>query len=169
MNFNLLITGDRNRGKTTLVTKILNNIKIPYDGFITKPDKYYPNGTTYVMEDLMTKETAAISRYIDNRIIGYQETFSNLGVRCLNRCLDNSIKLIIMDELGRFEKNNLDFIEKINALLDSQKTVIAVLKAEPIEYLDKIKVRKDCIIYDLNQVDTNDVYDDIISKLSILI
>lgn len=169
MNFNLLITGDRNQGKTTLVSKIIKNIKIPYDGFITKPDKHYPNGTTYIMEDLITKETAAISRYIDNRIIGYSATFSDLGVRCLNRCLYSSVNLIVMDELGRFEKNNLDFIEKITDLLDSKKTVIAVLKAEPIEYLDKIKARKDCIIYDLNQIDTKDVYDDIISKLSILI
>lgn len=168
MKTNIFITGDRQHGKSTLVLDILAGICVDYDGFMTKPDKKYKIGTTYIMEDIITKETTPISKYDNGLIKGIPAAFSNLGIRCLDMCIHSSSKLVIMDELGRFEKNNWDFIERVITLLESNKIVIAVLKAEPIEYLDKIKARKDCIIYDLNQISYQKAYEDIISKLKIL-
>ena len=39
-----------------------------------------------------------------------------------------------MDELGRFERHNQDFIACVHDLLSSSKTVLAVIKDEPIPY-----------------------------------
>lgn len=169
METNIFITGDRKIGKTMLVLNILNQINVLYDGFITKPDMEYEIGSTYIMEDIFTKKSAPISRYVNGMIQGVPETFSNLGVHCLNRCLKSSSEIVVMDELGRFERECQDFINSVLTLLDSNKVIIAVLKAEPIAYLDQIKKRNDCDIYDLNQISYLEAYEGIISKLKILL
>ena len=50
-----------------------------------------------------------------------------------------------------------------------KKIVIAVLKAESIDYLSLIKDRPDCYLYNLDDSLFDEVYQDIISKLNIIL
>ena len=56
----------------------------------------------------------------------------------------------------------------VNKVLSSEKIVIAVLKAESIDYLSLIKDRPDCYLYNLDDSLFDEVYQDIISKLNII-
>ena len=72
-----------------------------------------------------------------------------------------------MDELGRFERTSYDFLYYVDKVLNSDKVVIAVIKAEKIDYLEKIKSRKDCYLYDLDTISFEKAYQEIISRLNI--
>ena len=70
-----------------------------------------------------------------------------------------------MDALGRFERHNQDFIACVHDLLSSSKTVLAVIKDEPIPYLNEIKQRTDCCLYDLNTISFEEAFQAIIFQL----
>ncbi len=59
--------------------------------------------------------------------------------------------------------------ELVIKVLSSEKIVIAVLKAESIDYLSLIKDRPDCYLYNLDDSLFDEVYQDIISKLNIIL
>ena len=162
---NIFITGDRQIGKSTLISHILSECQKEYVGYRTLPDQKVSMGYTYVMQDMTTQETMPISFYNGKRMMGIPETFSDLGVRCLKHTLKSSCEIVVLDELGRFEQENLDFIESVYDLLDSEKWVIAVLKNEPISYLLQMKQREDCQLYDLNTLSFEQAEQMIISEI----
>lgn len=85
----------------------------------------------------------------------YPEVFDNYGVKLLN----SRNKIILMDELGRFEKKSEEFKAKVFSLLDSDKLIIGVIKAESNPFLDKIRRRNDIKIFDIDRVERKKVYD----------
>lgn len=166
---NILITGNRNSCKTTLVNKLLEQIDVVYGGFKTVPLKEYPGATTYQMVDICTNKSEPISSWSDNKIIGIETTFNTFANNCLKQALMDKYPLIIMDELGRFERNCNLFLKTVDDVLNSEKIVIAVLKKEPIAYLQTIKERNDVCIFDLDDIYFEEAYQSIYSKLKILL
>lgn len=166
---NILITGSKNTGKSTLVQKILKHIRSPYAGFQTIPFEMFEAGPTYLMEDLITKKQIPISMSDGKQIIGIPRSFSTFGKNCLQNSITSESLFVVMDELGRFERTSYDFIDMVNKVLSSEKIVIAVLKAESIDYLNLIKNRSDCYLYNLDFSLFDEVYQDIISKLNIIL
>lgn len=166
---NILITGSKKIGKSSLVHKILEEFEISCAGFQTLPLKRYDIGPTYLMEDLITKKQVSISKCDGKQIVGIPESFSTFGKACLQNAMNSKQLFIVLDELGRFERTSYDFINMVDKVLSSEKIVIAILKAEPIDYLTLIKKRSDCYLYDLDISSFNEVYDDIVSKLNIIL
>ncbi len=166
---NILITGSKNTGKSTLVQKILQQFSASYAGFQTIPFEIFEAGPTYLMRDLITKKQTPISKCVGKRIVGIPITFSTFGKRCLENSITSKHLFVVMDELGRFERTSYDFIDMVNKVLSSEKIVIAVLKAESIDYLSLIKDRPDCYLYNLDDSLFDEVYQDIISKLNIIL
>lgn len=165
MSCHILITGKRGSGKSTLLNQIIETLHFDYVGYRTEVYQNVKIGSTYQLVDVKTKESLPISYYDGLCIQGIPQTFSTLGVKCLTNALKAPEDYVILDELGRFERHNQDFIDCVNALLSSQKTVLAILKDEPIAYLEDIKKRKDCLLYDLNKQSYEDVFQAIILEL----
>ncbi len=95
-------------------------------------------------------------QYLPDSCIPIPQVFSSLGKNCLLQSMNDNSDIIVMDELGRFEKDVDDYIETVDKVLDSSKIVIAVLKDEPLDYIHKIKARDDVILFDLSK--TEDVH-----------
>lgn len=161
---NILITGEKQIGKSTLVHEIIDAFHFDYAGYKTYPYEDVGIGHTYFLEDMLSHEKAMISYFDGQGIKGIPETFSDLGVRCLKNALICPYHVVVLDELGRFEKNNLDFIQCVENLLESHHFILAVLKDEPIPYIDKIKQRQDCLLLDLNQMSYEQAKQRIISE-----
>lgn len=68
----------------------------------------------------------------------------------------------MLDEIGRFEADSLHFLEGIGSTLDSDKLVLAALKKEPVPFHEKIKARRDVIMYDLDEMDRDKIFTDIL-------
>lgn len=161
---NILITGQKQIGKSSLLTDILDTLQCDYTGYRTYLYENVEIGRTYYLEDVCSHERGMISCFDGQGIKGVPETFSDLGVRCLKNALLSSCQVVILDELGRFEQYNLDFIDCVEELLKSPHIVLAVLKDEPIPYIEKIKQRQDILLLDLNQISYEQAKQRIISE-----
>lgn len=169
MIHNILITGSRNSGKTTLLKELIKELHIEPAGYQTVEREQYSWGSTYAMADLLTGEQGSISVYENGRVAAVEETIASLGTACLKRALASSEQVVVLDELGRFEQKCDVFLQEVFQLLDSQKIILAVLKKESIAYIEQIKRRHDVMLFDLDNRNYDDVKKQLIHHLHFLI
>ncbi len=147
---NVFVTGGKSTGKSTLVNKLMKKLAISFGGYVTQPDAEYPEGSTYVMQDIATGEIQSISRY-DKRIFkGIDSTFEGFGVRCVQEALDSINDCIVFDEIGRFERNCPLFLNALLQSFNSTKTVIGILKKEDLPHIYEYRCREDSVVLDLD-------------------
>ncbi len=148
---NLAITGAKQAGKTTLANRLLQSLGLPYGGFRTTVYHRTAVGPLYQLTDVSTGQAAPISRLTEKGIRGIPETFDHLGVRCLQGALRDEVPLLLLDEIGRFERNSDRFLAAVTQALDSPKRVIAVLKKEDLPHIAAICARPDTLVVDLDE------------------
>lgn len=80
------------------------------------------------------------------------EAFAGVGVPAIRRALDSS-RVVVMDELGRFELGSPAFLAAVGEALASPVPVVGVLKAESNPFLDSIRARPDTVVISLDPAD----------------
>ncbi len=148
---NVAITGAKGAGKSTLARWLLEQRMIPYAGFQTVRYDTTPVGPLYELRDILTGWGTPISELTDEGIRGIPSAFEGVGVLTLERAIGSAAPVLLLDEIGRFERSSDGFLRAVFAALDSEKTVIAVLKQEDLPYIQQIKVRADTLLIDLDQ------------------
>ncbi len=144
---NIFLTGRIQVGKSTLINKILAKFWGAFSGFRTLPyyDEYNQLNGFYLEtlpQSLMLKELPFIGRrFEDNRWVGFPSVFEKLGTAILNECLIMKPDLFVMDELGFFESDALQFQGKVLEVLDSPIPVLGVLKQADVPFLNNIRKR----------------------------
>ncbi|MBW9156811.1 nucleoside-triphosphatase [Clostridium tagluense] len=154
-NKNIFLTGDVHVGKSTAIIRFLNKYisnSSSIAGFKTKP--LYENGSLkgYYIENQIQPR---ISNILENMVgintdfgkgkscYGIPEVFEKKGVEILCESLKIPNSIILMDELGFFEKDALEFKAQVHRTLDSQHRVLGVLKEKTNEFLNSIAARED--------------------------
>lgn len=160
---NILITGNRNCGKSTLIDNILENINLKYGGYRTLPyyisgymQGYYLHG--YIDEIERKKLYSPISiKVSDNKCIRITETFNILGTYILkvSRMQRNST-LILLDEIGFLEDDSEEFKLEVHNCLSSKKFCLGVLKDRDSEFLNSIKIRNDTLVINIEEISYED-------------
>lgn len=160
----LLITGQPGRGKSTLVKRLIDAFGLDVAGFQTLP-RIEPSGRrTFILHSFRdfagldnNQRIASVNGPAECRV--FPEGFNELGVICLRQALELPADCIVLDELGRFEQAAPAFLQAVEAVFDQQACpVIAVLKAEPIPYIQALRQRPDCALLDLDRLDREDAY-----------
>lgn len=149
---NLFITGQKGSGKTTLIKEAIAYFNLTVLGYQTILSSIIDTQKTFKMVDLKSGKSVEISKFENGKISGISESFSNFGRQCVLSSIKGEKDAIILDELGRFEKDNILFLDAINQALNSDCLVIAVLKKEPIQYIDEIKNKYSSLIIDLDEI-----------------
>jgi len=96
---------------------------------------------------------------------GVTNAFDTRGVEILNHAINNECDLIILDELGFFELEAKQFINKVYELLDTEKRVLGVLKKKTNTFLESIKNRKDVIVIEVTINNRDKVINELKSHL----
>ncbi|PHV71392.1 hypothetical protein CS063_04915 [Sporanaerobium hydrogeniformans] len=160
---NIFITGEKQIGKSTLINKLIKEMKFQVSGFQTLPYEienqrmgFYLKGRVETKEyrngmpiSIQTSETNCMP---------VTETFESLGVEVLRKSLEDSGSIILMDELGRLERMATRFNHQVWQVLDSNKLVLGVLQQVQVPLLEAIKKRQDTLILILNHQNALDVH-----------
>ena len=169
---NIFITGDIRIGKSTVIKKVLDLLKDNYGNNLNIGG--YKCCRNIIIEKRLTKyefflvSLRDLSSYkiIENKVINnkdnveiFTENF-NLYSQKLNDDFKNC-HLIILDEVGYAESNSYEFIDSLNKVLDSNITVLGVLKKKNCSLINDIKKRDDLLLLEVDKNNRDFIYKDI--------
>ncbi|MEG0295943.1 MAG: nucleoside-triphosphatase [Clostridium sp.] len=170
---NIFITGKKGIGKSYLLGKVIEALGIVPSGYRTLPYFHVQERKGFYMHGLVEldeKENDKIISIQNDAVscIPVIETFQTLGVKILKKSMESN-NVILLDELGRLERNSKEFLNEIQVILDSDRTVIGVLKKEEIAYIEEIIKRDDTLVFDLDIQKQDYIYNEIVKELTKMI
>lgn len=160
----ILICGRPGSGKTTLISRIVSETKLPVCGYKTAVASIDDKGVkTIRMYPVRTKANrrteGAVVGHTQNKVIDVDhDTFDDLGVRLINERNDNGV--LIMDEIGYMEIGSERFCREVIKAFDDRSNIIAAIKAEDhgYKYLKLIKNHPDAALIELTEDNRQEVY-----------
>jgi len=160
------ITGLPNVGKTETLVKIVENLEragYKVGGMLTTPIKEDGKRTGLVTRDWRTGEEkifALTDQDSSYRVGEYGidlKSLDTVGTRAIRKAIeDDSIDIVIIDEVGKMEMLSEKFCEIVREALDSDKVIIMTLhKKSRNSLLQDIRRRDDIRILEVTQVNKN--------------
>ena len=166
---NILIQGNRGAGKTHLVHRIIeryNSRRLA--GFFTFKDA---EGIVYFRawdnDKAIEQSPPQIIFRKDEQIVRYG-VFEKNGVRAIEHAISYA-RLMIFDELGRFEQDCELFTNAVRSALVCNTPVLASLKSESNPFLDSLRRRKDCSVHTLTKNNMEEIFASVAQALDSLL
>lgn len=154
----LVITGARTIGKSTLADRYLAERGAHFAGYRTKVREQTVVGPIYELEELVSGKRQPISRLEGDHIAGIPETFDTFGAEVIRRGIASGAPVLLLDEIGRFERNSLRFLLAVMEAFSEVQQVVAVLKQENLPHIEAIKAREDILLVDMDTMTREDAW-----------
>jgi nucleoside-triphosphatase len=163
-NKKIFLTGGKQVGKTTIITRFVSELAFLPAGFNTvaggasadgRRDRIFiiPYGTPLAEPpDIPPAAVRGI-----NKIQSYPDVFDTLGSAILKA--SHGAKLIIMDELGFMESEAFSFQKEVFACLDSAAPILGVIKPKQTPFLDRIRAHRAVQIFEVREGNRNQVFE----------
>lgn len=161
MAMNLLLTGHPGVGKTTIIRKLLEKLKLPAGGFYTEE----------IREDNVRQGFAVVtlsgfkgvlahrnfkSRYkVGNYGVGVY-TLNRIGVKEIQMCLMEK-KVIVIDEIGKMELLSPQFQAVVEKALDADNPVLGTITLARHPFAQKVKARQDVRVIEVTRENRDEV------------
>ncbi|ACM22832.1 MULTISPECIES: NTPase [Thermotoga] len=150
----ILITGRPGVGKTTLIKKISSLLQNA-GGFYTEEMREKGKRVGFKIVTLDGREgiLAKVGFPSQHRVGKYGvnlKDLEELGVDSVERALEEK-SVVIIDEIGKMELLSERFKRVVEKAFNSEKDLIATIKKSSDPFVEKIKNKKDVIIFELNE------------------
>lgn len=146
----LFITGRPRCGKSTIIRNRIAPLGFDLGGFSIQ--RLTRKGETWAFRLLDLADEPYVTHLESNKLFddiaifmatpgkwqGAAAVFNSKGCRALEKCLGKE-ELVIMDELGIFERDALEFQASVFKILDSRLPVLGVLKNKSNPFLDRVR------------------------------
>lgn len=151
MKKNIFLTGAPSSGKTTVIKKVIENLKFPSNGFYTEEERIAGKRVGFFMKTLDGKKG----------YLAHQDIKSNFHIRRYGVSIDNietiaapsifpiNNNIIILDEIGKMECFSEVFKKAVMNALDSPNIVLGTITFGGDEFIQGIKNRKDIEILEV--------------------
>ena len=144
----LFLTGDKQVGKSTLLRRLIEAKQLDCAGFETQA--FYLNGerrgfTLHGRVPMPPYQNDCIccARIEEKRSVPVLPVFEENGVLILQKSLASPSPYLLMDELGKLERQADGFLAQVEACLDSDKRVLGVLQKCDAAHVARIARRED--------------------------
>lgn len=147
----LFLTGEKQTGKSTLLRRLIDACALECSGFETRPfflDGQRRGFTLHGRVDIPPYENDCIVcvRTAQRRSVPVLSVFEENGVSILQRSLASPAPYLLMDELGKLERDAHGFCTQVLSCLDSEKNVLGVLQKCESPLIEQIKSRGDVAV-----------------------
>jgi nucleoside-triphosphatase len=168
-NKNILITGLPGVGKTTLVKKLVEELKQFYPvGFYT--EEIREQGTRKGFELISLDGRRGLLSHTDIQsphrvgkykvdVKGFEDFLSSLPL------LNPSTRLVVIDEIGKMECFSERFKECLLECLNSDKWVLATIALKGSGFIEEVKRRHDITLCEITQRNRNPLVFDILGEV----
>ena len=144
-NLKIGVTGRKGIGKSATLRKVLAQIPQKLVGFITRPIEGENTLKGFEIVDLFDGASHPIAYFDEeNSIHPVLEGFETVGVAALLNALKYG-DVMLMDELGFLESDATNFKNMVFKVLESDKLVFCVIKAEQNDFLEAVSKKVDRI------------------------
>lgn len=156
---NILITGYPGVGKTTLVWKVIKELRLNPVGFCTEEIREDDKRVGFRIKSLtpglpkmegILARTGWPGRHRRGIYTINVSDMEEVGARALEKAL-SCPGLILIDEIGNMETVSRRFQDAVLACLESPRPVLGVIKEEPGPFVDRITSRTDVEILKLTR------------------
>ncbi len=164
----LFLTGDKQVGKSTLLRRLIEARHLDCSGFETQA--FFLNGerrgfTLHGRVDMPPYRNDCIccARLEEKRAVPVLPVFEENGVLILKRSLASSAPFLLMDELGRLEREASGFIAQVEACLDADKRVLGVLQKCNSAHVARIAQREDVTVLTVTPENRDELFEMLLS------
>ncbi len=159
---NVFLTGEINCGKSTLINGFLAEYKGRVSGYRTIRAKTHLDDFfgIYLLDindsvQNMNAHNRVGDCFADRSLICFENVFNTIGVNLLDGYEESDI--VIMDEIGALEKDCKLFTDKVFEVLDSETSVLGVIKQKDTPYLNKIRRLDDVKIIEVTGANNKEI------------
>jgi nucleoside-triphosphatase len=151
---NILITGKPRTGKTTLIKRLVENLRyIDAGGFYTEEIIQNNTRTGFKIVTLDGKEGILAKKGMPSpfRLGKYgidTHDLEEIGVKAIEQAIEEK-DLVVIDEIAKMELFSLRFREVVIKALDCPKPVLGVIQMSNHPFLNRTRSRKDVKIHEL--------------------
>jgi len=168
---NILFTGPPGCGKTTLIEKIVQQIRRPVSGFITREIREKKQRVGFSINTLGGEKGLLAHQSIKSR---YKVGRYGVNIADIDRIAVPAMMperpdiLVVIDEIGKMECFSFFFREALIKILDSNHSVIGSISLKGDPFINKIKARKDVSLINITEQNRDGlvkIYANLYSKL----
>lgn len=148
MRRNFFLTGPKHVGKSTLLSAAVEGFSGPVGGFRVERVFDGKRLRAFRLVDLMSGESAVIASARRGGWDVHASAFEDVGVQAIRRG-STAARVVVMDELGRFELRAPAFLQAVMDALAGPVPVIGALKTDSNPFLDAIRGREDTLVLEV--------------------
>ncbi len=158
---NYLLTGHPGVGKTTIIKKLIEKLKLPAGGFYTEEIREDNKRMGFSIVTLSGQKGVLAhrnfkSRYkVGNYGVGVY-TLNKIGVKEIQMCLVEK-KVIVIDEIGKMELLSPQFQDVVSKALDADNPILGTITLARHPFAQKVKTRDDVKIYEVTKENRDEV------------
>ena len=166
---NYLLTGHPGVGKTTIIKKAIEKLKLPAGGFYTEEIRENDLRVGFAVATLSGLKGVLAhrnfkSRYkVGNYGVGVY-TLNRIGVKEIQGCLLEK-KIIVIDEIGKMELLSTQFQEAVEKALNADNPVLGTITLACHPFAQKVKARDDIKIFEVTKENREEVFKALIKEL----
>lgn len=168
MKKNIFLTGAPSSGKSTVIRKVIENLKVPSNGFYTEEEKIAGKRVGFLMKTLEGKKGYLAHQDIksDFHIRRYGVSIENIEAIAVPSIIPVNRNIIILDEIGKMECFSEAFKQAAIRALDSPNIVIGTITFGGDEFIHNIRNRSDIEIIEVTPENRDTLPEIILSKVS---
>ena len=147
----LFLTGEKQVGKSTLLRRLLGELGLAPAGFETR--LWMQDGMrhgfffhSFLPVDPYYNDCPCTLRVAPQQTVAVLPVFEQIGVRCLRAAQESDRSVILLDELGKLERDAFGFQREVLACLDGSKPVLGVLQKGDYPLSAAIRAREDVLL-----------------------
>lgn len=139
---NIILTGMKGCGKSTLAAKILEAYPGSVSGFRTVFENRCEEGQALYVESMDSSLRFKAAQWDEDGRKTIPPAFDSFAPSLI----DNSSQLVFIDELGFLEKDSQALREAVTAAFNGPQDVLAVIRIDAAGWMQELKARKDVTV-----------------------
>ena len=139
---NIILTGPKHCGKSTIIKKLLEKFDGTVSGFISEFDRRDSDTRELLIKNIQGSVSRCCARWEAGTVEIFPDVFDNFAASLI----DTEKDIVLIDELGKFEKH-CDYLRNaVEAAFESPCPVIASLRLDAAGWMQELKNRNDTML-----------------------